>query len=115
MHQDGAILTLMDDIVDVGAEILNPVQYSADGMGDTKMLKERFGDRLTFWGGGVDAQDVLPRGTPEDVRREVFKRVGDLSPGGGYVFAAVHNIQPDVPPENVLATYEALDELERRA
>jgi uroporphyrinogen decarboxylase len=114
MHQDGAIFALMEDIIDVGADILNPVQYSADGMGDTRKLKEQFGDRLTFWGGGVDAQDILPHGSPDDVREEVKRRVGDLSPGGGYIFATVHNIQPDVPPENILAIYEALDEFENQ-
>jgi uroporphyrinogen decarboxylase len=81
-------------------------------MADTGLLKERFGNRLTFWGGGVDAQEVLPHCSPEEVRDEVKRRVTDLSVGGGYVFAAVHNIQPDVPPENILAMYEALDELE---
>jgi len=73
---------------------------------DSAKLKRDFGDKLTFWG-GIDTQRVLPRGTPEEVRAEVKKRIHDFAPGGGYILAAVHNIQPDVPVENVIAMYEA--------
>lgn len=75
-------------------------------MGDTKMLKTEFGDRLAFWG-AVDTHHVLPRGTPEDVHSEVRRRIMDLGPGGGYVLCSVHNIQPEVPPENVVAMFDA--------
>jgi uroporphyrinogen decarboxylase len=75
-------------------------------MGDTARLKREFGRDLSFWG-GIDTQHVLPHGTPDDVRAEVRRRIADLAPGGGYVLNAVHNIQPDVPVENLLAMYEA--------
>ena len=75
-------------------------------MGDTATLKARFGDRIVFWG-GIDTQRVLPYGSVEDVEAEVKRRIRDLGPGGGYVVAPVHNIQPDVPPENIIAMAEA--------
>jgi uroporphyrinogen decarboxylase len=75
-------------------------------MGDTKRLKAEFGDRLAFWG-AIDTHHVLPRGSVEDVRQEVSRRIGDLAPGGGYVLCPVHNIQPEVPPENVVAMFDA--------
>jgi uroporphyrinogen decarboxylase len=77
---------------------------------DTKELKKRFGKDLTCWGGGVDTQRVLPRGTPQEVRDEVRRRIDDLAPGGGFIFTTVHNIQADVPPENIVAMWEALQE-----
>ena len=85
----------------------NQVVVVVSAMGDTKALKARFGDRLTFWG-GIDTQRVMPFGSTEDVRREVFKRVGDFTEGGGgYVLNPVHNILPEVPPQNVLAMIQA--------
>jgi uroporphyrinogen decarboxylase len=107
-HCCGAVAPLIDDFIDVGVDILNPVQVSCNGM-DTAALKERFGDRISFCG-AVDSQRVLPRGTIEDVRAETRRRIGDLSPGGGYLLAAVHNIQADVPPENIAAMYAAGEE-----
>ncbi len=104
-HSCGAVRELLPDLIEIGAEVINPVQVSARGM-DTAELKREFGKDLVFWGGGCDTQHVLPRGTPEDVRAEVRRRCSDLAPGGGFVFTAVHNIQPDVPPENVLTMYE---------
>ncbi len=104
-HSCGNVTELLDDLIEIGVEIINPVQVSA--MGDTAALKARFGDRLVFWG-GIDTQHVLPHGSPSDVEEEVRRRVRDLAPGGGYVAAAVHNIQPDVPPQNVLAMAEAV-------
>ncbi len=101
-HSDGAIGPLIGDLIDIGADILNPVQVSAKGMGDTARLKREYGDRLSFCG-AIDTNWALPRGTSDDVRREVQRRMRDLGPGGGYVVASVHCIQPDVPPENVLA------------
>ena len=108
-HCDGAIYPIMEDLIEVGIEALNPVQVSAAGMGDTKKLKAEFGDRLTFWG-AIDTHQVLPSGTPEDVRAEVKQRIQDLGHGGGYVVCSVHNIQPEVPPENVVAMFDAADE-----
>ncbi|HET6413192.1 MAG TPA: uroporphyrinogen decarboxylase family protein [Anaeromyxobacter sp.] len=103
-HSCGCVNELVDDLIEIGVDILNPVQVSA--MGDTAGLKARFGSRVTFWG-GIDTQRVLPHGTPAEVEGEVRRRIRDLGPGGGYVVASVHNIQPDVPPENVLAMAEA--------
>jgi uroporphyrinogen decarboxylase len=104
-HSDGNIFPLIGDLIEVGVDILNPVQVSAGDMGDTARLKREFGDRLSFCG-AVDTQRVLPFGTPDDVRREVRQRIRDLAPDGGYICAAVHCIQPDVPPKNVCAMFE---------
>jgi len=101
-HSDGNIRPLIRDLIEVGVDILNPVQVSARDMWDTARLKREFGRRLSFCG-AIDTQWVLPRGTAEDVRREVRRRLRDLGRGGGYILAAVHCIQPDVPPANVLA------------
>lgn len=106
-HCCGAVKELIPDLIESGIDILNPVQVSAQGM-DTKELKRLFGKDITFWGGGVDTQDILPHGTPQQVREEVKRRIDDLAPGGGFVFATVHNIQPDVPPENIMAMWETL-------
>jgi uroporphyrinogen decarboxylase len=104
-HSCGNVTDLLDDFIDNGLDIINPVQVSA--MPDTAALKKRFGDRLVFWG-GIDTQHVLPEGTVQEVEQEVRTRIRDLAPGGGFVLAAVHNIQPDVPPENILAMAEAV-------
>jgi uroporphyrinogen decarboxylase len=77
---------------------------------DTRELKQEFGRDVVFWGGGVDTQYILPRGTPQQVRDEVKRRLSDLMPGGGFVFGTVHNIQADVPPENFLAMWETIQE-----
>jgi uroporphyrinogen decarboxylase len=106
-HSCGAIVPLLPDLIEAGIDILNPVQVSASGM-DTRELKKRFGRDLTFYGGGVDTQQVLPRGSPRQVRDEVKRRLDDLAPGGGFIFSTVHNIQADVPPENLLAMWETL-------
>ena len=103
----GGVEPLIADFIDAGFDILNPVQCSAAGM-DPQGLKERYGSRITFWGGGVDTQKTLPFGTPEQVREEVRERVRIFSSGGGYVFNAVHNVQGDVPVENLLAMFKAL-------
>ena len=108
-HSCGAVSELIPDLIEAGIDILNPVQVSAAGM-DTKELKRRFGRDITFYGGGVDTQQVLPRGTPQEVRDEVHRRIDDLAPGGGFIFNTVHNIQADVPPENIVAMWEALQE-----
>jgi uroporphyrinogen-III decarboxylase len=77
---------------------------------DPRELKSRFGDRLVFWGGGVDTQKTLPFGTPEEIRAEVRERINIFKPGGGYVFNSIHNVQPGVPVENLVALYEAVRE-----
>lgn len=105
-HCCGAVSDVIPDLIDVGFDILNPVQVSARGM-DTRRLKAEYGRDITFWGGGVDTQRVLPFGTPSEVADEVKRRIDDLAPGGGFVFAAVHNIQALVPPENIIAAFEA--------
>ena len=104
-HSCGNVTALIEDLIEVGVDALNPIQVSA--MGDTRELKAKYGDRIAFWG-GIDTQHILPHGSVEDVRTEVRRRIRDLAPGGGYVAAAVHNIQPDVPPENIIAMAEAI-------
>ena len=104
-HSCGATRDLILDLLDIGFDILNPVQVSAKGM-DTKALKAEFGRDIVFWGGGVDTQRVLPFGKPTDVVEEVKRRIDDLAPDGGFVFAAVHNIQALVPPENIVAAFD---------
>ena len=105
-HTCGAASSLIPDFIDVGIDILNPVQVRAHGM-DAKILKDRFGDKICFWG-GVDSQQVLPTGSPADVESEVRDLVRAMAPGGGLVVCSVHNIQADVPPENVLALYDSV-------
>jgi len=107
-HSCGNIVELIDDLVEIGVDIINPVQVAA--MGDTAKLKARFGEKVIFWG-GIDTQKVMPRGSPEDITAEVRRRIHDLAPRGGYVLAAVHNIQPDVPPRNIVAMAKAAREL----
>ncbi len=104
-HGCGATRDLIPDLIDIGFDILNPVQVSARGM-DTKSLKAEYGRDIVFWGGGVDTQRVLPFGKPQDVVDEVKRRIDDLAPGGGFVFAAVHNIQALVPPQNIVAAFD---------
>jgi len=104
-HSCGSIYSLIPDLLDNGVDILNPVQYRAAEM-DPERLKASFGKKLCFWGGGVDTQNILPHGTPSDVGREVEKQMAVFKPGGGYVFNPVHNIQPDVPPENIVAAFQ---------
>jgi uroporphyrinogen decarboxylase len=108
-HSCGAVKPLIPLLIEEGVDVLNPVQVSARDM-DTRALKREFGRDMTFWGGGVDTQRVLPTGSPAAVKEEVRRRIEDLAPGGGFVFAAVHNVQSDVPPENFMAMWEALQE-----
>ncbi len=104
LHSDGAIAGILSDLIDVGVEIINPVQPTCAGM-DTRFLKREYGGSVTFWG-SVDTQQVLPFGTLEQVAGEVRRRIDDLAPGGGFVLAAVHNIQPEVPPENIVTMFD---------
>jgi uroporphyrinogen decarboxylase len=108
-HSCGAVREFIPDLIDVGVDALNPVQLSANGM-DARVLKHDFGNYMSFWGGGVDTQTVLNKSTPSEVADSVRRNVEIFAPGGGFVFCQVHNIQPDVPPENVVAMYKALDE-----
>jgi len=105
LHSCGAIAPLLDDFIDMGVEIINPVQVSARGM-DAEELKRCYGDQVVFWG-GIDSQQILPNGSVREVKQEVLRRIRQFGKNGGYVVSAVHNIQPDVPPENVVALFEA--------
>lgn len=109
-HSCGNVRGLIPDFIEIGVDILNPVHITATGM-EPVALKRDFGRDICFWGGGVDTQGVLPNGTPEQVREDVRRNVAALAPGGGYVFNTVHNIQPDVPPENIMAMLETLREV----
>ena len=106
LHSCGSIYDFMPDLIDEGVEILNPVQTSAAKM-DPKILKKEFGDKLTFWGGGCDTQDILPNATPKEIREHVRQRMEIFKPGGGFVFNQIHNVQSNVPPENVVAMLDA--------
>ncbi len=112
MHCCGGVEPLLESFVDAGFDILNPVQCSARGM-EPAALKRRFGDRLVFWGGGVNTQQTLPFGTPREVRDEVRARIDTFAPGGGFVFCTIHNLQARTPIGNVLAMFEALAEYGR--
>ena len=108
-HSDGNVRPLIPDFIEMGVDILNPVQTTASNM-DPVELKQEFGRDLVFWGGGVDTQKTLPNGTPQEVKEDVKRSIDALAAGGGYVFNTVHNIQADVPPENIIAMWEALQE-----
>jgi uroporphyrinogen decarboxylase len=106
-HSDGNIRPILPDLIEIGVDILNPVHITATGM-EPAALKRDFGRDVCFWGGGVETQNVLPFGTPREVRDNVRRNVDALAPGGGYVFNTIHNIQADVPPENIVAMIDAL-------
>ena len=106
-HCCGACEPLIDGFIEAGFDILNPVQTSAKGM-DPQHLVDKFGGKIVFWGGGVDTQEILPFGTPDEVRRQITRRVRIFSQKGGFVFNTIHNIQCNTPIENVLAMFEAL-------
>jgi hypothetical protein len=109
IHSCGSIWKLLDDIVDAGFDALNPVQTSAADM-DPERLKRTYGDRIAFWGGGIDTQRVLPFGSTEEVRAMVRERIRIFAPGGGFVFNPIHNVQAGVPVENLIALYAAVNE-----
>ncbi|MBG0786713.1 MAG: methyltransferase [Anaerolineaceae bacterium] len=109
IHSCGSVVKLIPDFIESGFDVLNPVQTSAAGMAP-EVLAERFGDQVTFWGGGVDTQQVLPFGTPEEVRAQVQERLQIFGRGGGFVFNPIHNVQAGVPVENLVALYEAVAE-----
>jgi uroporphyrinogen decarboxylase len=107
LHSCGGFEPLLDDLIEAGLDASNPVQITSAGM-DPKHLKKTYGDRFVFWGGGCDTRRVLPLGTPLEVRSNVESLLSIWSPGGGYVFQQVHNILADVPPENIVAMFEAV-------
>ena len=109
IHSCGSVEPLLKDFIEAAFDIWNPVQTSAQNM-DPQRLKAKYGDKIAFWGGGVDTQQILPFGTPDQVRRDVRERIRIFAPKGGFVFNTIHNIQPRVPVKNVLAIYEALRE-----
>lgn len=108
-HSCGAVFPLIAEFIDAGFDIINPVQINADGM-DSQKLKDTYGDQVTFWGGGIDTQKILPYGTPEEVRKHVLGQCTIFGKGGGFVFNAVHNVQANVPVENFVAALEAVKE-----
>lgn len=109
LHSCGSIYQLIPDLIDAGFEVLNPVQTQCADM-EPEKLKKEFGNEITFWGGGIETVGTLNNGTPELVRKEVLQRLEILSKGGGFVFNTVHNILPDVPPENIMAMFKAVRE-----
>ncbi|MBU4290007.1 MAG: uroporphyrinogen decarboxylase family protein [Verrucomicrobia bacterium] len=109
LHTDGAVRDLIPDFMEMGVDILNPVQFTCARM-DLKELKAEFGRDIAFWGGGCDTQTILPTASPARVKEHVKTCLDILMPGGGFVFNQLHNIQPDVPPENIMAMYEAVHE-----
>ena len=112
IHSCGSVTALIPDFTQAGFDILNPVQCSAAAM-DPADLKARFGDQLTFWGGGTDTQHTLPFGRPDQIREEVRERIRVFGRGGGFIFNTIHNVQPQVPVENLVALFEAIQEYSR--
>ncbi len=106
LHSCGSVYDLIPDLIEAGVDILNPVQTSAAKM-EPERLKREFGDRLVFWGGGCDVQGLLPWASPEEVAADVHRRLSVFMPGGGYVFAPIHDLQHDIPPANIVAMYDA--------
>jgi len=109
IHSCGSIVAFLDDFIDAGFDILNPVQTSASGM-DPALLKEKYGKDIVFWGGGIDTQRILPFSTPDEVRKQVRERMEILGRGGGFIFNTIHNIQPKIPIENLTALFEAVND-----
>lgn len=113
LHSCGSIYKLLPDLIDAGFEVINPVQINTRDM-EPARLKREFGQAVTFWGGGCDTRRILNRGTPSQVSDHVTEMLEIFSPGGGFVFNTVHNILPDVPPQNIVAMYEAIDRFNAR-
>ena len=109
LHSCGSVYALIPDLIEVGVDILNPVQVNAANM-DSAKLKSEFGRDIVFWGGAVDPQGTLNSGSPDQVRMETSRNIDNLAKDGGFVFAAVHNIQPSVPPQNIMAMWQALQD-----
>lgn len=109
LHSCGSIHRLLPDLIEAGYDIINPVQITAKDM-EPERLKREFGADITFWGGGCDTRHVLPGGTPAEVKDHVRRNIETFAPGGGFVFATAHNMLPDIPPQNIVAMFEAIDE-----
>jgi uroporphyrinogen decarboxylase len=105
IHSDGSIYDFIPDFIDLGIDIINPVEVTAVNM-ESQKLKKEFGKKISFWGGGCDNK-ILEKGTPGDIEEEVKKRVDDFSAGGGFIFGSIHCIQPFVPPENIVALFDS--------
>ena len=110
MHSCGAVSEFIPDLIEMGVDAVNPVQITAAGM-EPARLKKEFGEDIAFWGGGISTQGVLDRGTVQEVQDEVKRNVDTFASGGGFVFTQVHNIQYNVPPENIVAAYKAAFEV----
>lgn len=113
LHSCGSIYSLLPDLIECGFDVINPVQTACYQM-EPERLKAEFGKDITFWGGGADTRKTLNHGKPQEVKDDVRRRLDILAPGGGFVFNTIHNILPDVPPENVVAMYEAVEEFSGR-
>ena len=111
-HSDGAIREIIPDLIDIGVDIINPVQTSAKGM-NPKELKKEFGKYITFWGGGIDTQTTLPFGSLEEIKKEVKERIKIFAPEGGYVFCPIHNIQADISPEKIVTVFDTAKKMRR--
>jgi uroporphyrinogen decarboxylase len=105
VHSCGSIYDIIPDLIEIGVDILNPLQYGAAKM-DRARLKKEFGEDLCFWGGGIDVQQVLPNASLDEIEEEVQRTIEIMAPGGGYVFVPTHNIQPDVTPDRLDKVYE---------
>lgn len=112
LHSCGSIYALMPDLIEAGYDVINPVQLSAKDM-EPRRLKKEFGNDITFWGAGCDTRRILNHGTPQEVSDHVKAMIDIFAPGGGFVFNTIHNILPDVPPENIMAMFRAVDEAGR--
>lgn len=111
LHSCGSIYKLIPDFIEAGYDIINPVQTNCIDM-EPERLKREFGRDIAFWGGGCDTRSVINRSTPDEIKAHVLKRLDIFAPGGGFVFSTVHNILPEVPPENIVAVFEAIKEFE---
>jgi uroporphyrinogen decarboxylase len=109
LHSCGSIYRIMPDLIEAGYDVINPVQTNCAEM-DPQTLKNEFGENITFWGGGCDTASILNKATPEEVREHVLERCRIFSPNGGFIFNTIHNILPEVPPENVIAAFGAVKE-----
>ncbi|GHT17776.1 hypothetical protein FACS1894189_4320 [Planctomycetales bacterium] len=110
LHCCGGIVPLLKDMIEGGLDSINPVQVGCAAM-EPKLLKQQYGDRITFWGGGCDTRSILPGGTPDEVRRCVRERIELFSPGNGFVFQQIHNIMSEVPPENIVAMFDEVNKI----